>query len=68
MAFGRCIGLTLVVFNGNVSHIGEEVFLGCINLENIVIPVGTIREYESMLPEYKDKLVERVSYDNVKID
>lgn len=68
MAFGRCIGLTLVVFNGNVSHIGEEVFLGCINLENIVISVGTIREYESMLPEYKDKLVERVSYDNVKID
>lgn len=60
-AFTNCSGLIKVELPNSLLRIGENVFAGCDNLESIIIPKGKRKKFEQMLPEYKDKLVERDS-------
>lgn len=43
-----------------VTSIGEDVFENCSVLKEIIIPFGTKEKFEKLLPDYKDKLVERI--------
>ena len=53
--------LTSIYFPISIKCIGIDIFDGCDNLESIIIPIGTIKEFEQLLPQYKDMLLERDS-------
>jgi hypothetical protein len=53
--------LTSIDLPTSIKSIGIDVFDGCINLESIIIPIGTRKVFEQLLPQYKDILLERVS-------
>lgn len=58
-SFFLCKKLASITFTNTIRKIGESVFYGCENLKTIIIPIGTKRQFEMLLPEYKDKLVEQ---------
>ena len=60
-AFTNCSGLIKVELPNSLVRIGKNVFDGCDNLESIIIPQDTRKKFEQLLPDYKDKLVERES-------
>ncbi len=60
-AFSGCFSLKSISLLDSVMEIGKDLFEGCDNLESIVIPVGTRKKFEQLLPDYKDKLVEQNS-------
>lgn len=60
--FEDCVRLNKVKLPKSLIRIvGEvdEVFPGCVSLDTIIIPVGTREQFEELLPEWKDKLVEQ---------
>ena len=58
-AFSGCCSLKSISLSDSLLEIGKDSFEGCDNLKSIVFPVGTRKKFEQLLPEYKDKLVER---------
>ena len=69
-AIGDCDPDDLVVsFTGNrleslyipstLKKVGECAFDGCMELKTVIIPKGTRDQFEKLLPDYKDKLVEQ---------
>ena len=58
-AFSDCVSLKKIEIPISVSSIGYFPFTGCKELVSIIIPKGTKGKFETMLPEVKDKLIER---------
>ena len=58
-AFEGCDGLTSITIGNSVISIGNRVFLYCDNSKEVIIPKGTRKKYEEMLPDQKGKLVEQ---------
>ena len=65
-AFSDCNQLIQVTFSGMVSQIGDGVFEGCDALRKIIIPNGSKKHYEILLPEYRDIFVEQFCEQSVK--
>ena len=61
-AFSCCTGLTSITIYNNVTDIGDSLFANCYKLKEIIIPKGTRKKFEEMLPYQKDKLVEQEQY------
>lgn len=61
-AFSWCTGLTSITIHNNVTNIGDSLFAYCYKLKEIIIPKGTRKKFEEMLPYQKDKLVEQEQY------
>ena len=61
-AFSCCTGLTSITIHNNVTNIGDSLFAYCYKLKEIIIPKGTRKKFEDMLPYQKDKLVEQEQY------
>ena len=57
-AFAWCESLAIVKISDTVEHIGVDVFLGCNSLSMIIIPIGSKRKFEQMLPKQKHLLSE----------
>lgn len=57
--FYNCKALLKVSIPDSVNEFGDEAFGGCSNIQSIVVPIGTKKKYEELLPEYKEKLVEQ---------
>lgn len=55
-AFANCKDLKSIDLPNSISIIDKTVFDGCDALETIYIPAGTKQKFESLIPEYKDKL------------
>ena len=55
-AFEDCKDLKSIDLPSSISVIDNSVFKGCDALEAIYIPAGTKQKFESLIPEYKDKL------------
>ncbi len=58
-AFAYNEGLQEISLPSSIKTIGKDVFKGCKSLRNIRIPHGTRAKFERLLPEWKDKLVEK---------
>lgn len=58
-AFAYCFDLTTIIIPDSVKIIGNNIFECCIDLEKICIPYGSRENFEHLLPNYKDKLVEQ---------
>lgn len=56
--FYGCSNLTEVTLPSSIVYTDPQAFLGCLQLNKISIPVGTRNKFETLLPDYKDKLVE----------
>ena len=67
-AFENCDGLIKISLPLSLEKVGCLAFEGCANLDSLIIPKGSRKKFEQLLPEYKDKLVEHTSYDSVKIN
>jgi hypothetical protein len=52
----------------NIIAIGKNAFAGCDNITTIYIPLGTKEKFEELLPEYKDKLVEKSNIVSIIFD
>lgn len=61
-AFSNCTSLTSITIHNNVTNIGDSLFAYCYKLKEIIIPKGTRKKFEEMLPYQKDKLVEQEQY------
>ena len=61
-AFSNCTSLTSITIHNNVTNIGDYLFAYCYKLKEIIIPKGTRKKFEEMLPYEKDKLVEQEQY------
>ena len=61
-AFSNCTSLTSITIHNNVTNIGDSLFAYCYKLKEIIIPKGTRKKFEEMLPYQKDKLVEQEHY------
>lgn len=59
LAFCYCESISNIKIPSIINRIGRKVFAKCDSLTSIQIPVGSKRIFESLLPEYKDKLVEK---------
>ena len=60
-AFSECYSLQEISIPISVTSIGKSTFdavLGA-SLQKIIIPQGSREKFERLLPEYKDKLIER---------
>lgn len=57
-AFYVCESLATVSLPSSLEIIGDDAFLFCDSLERIIIPIGSKRKFEKMLPDYKDILIE----------
>jgi hypothetical protein len=64
-AFFRCKNLTTLIFTNSVEKIGFQAFYGCEAIEQIIIPKGTRKKYERLLPDYVGILVEHDEYDDL---
>ena len=53
--------LTSIYLPASIKSIGIDVFDSCDSLESIIIPIGTRKEFEQLIPQYKDILIERDS-------
>lgn len=58
-AFSLCQNLIDIFFSNAKVEIEQEVFSGCENIEKVYIPVGTRTIFEGILPELKDKFIEK---------
>ena len=58
-AFRYCESLQSIVIPDSVTSIGNSAFSGCDSLRTILIPKGSRKKFEKLLPDYKNKLVER---------
>ena len=67
-AFEDCSSLTTVRFVKEVFSIGTYIFQFCPALKTIIIPIGKRAKFEEMLPEYKDKLVEKSNVVSITFD
>ena len=57
-AFENCKNLKSVTIHNGLVVFGEDVFWGCDSLCSIIVPIGTKKRFERLLPKYCDKLVE----------
>ena len=57
-AFCECYSLQEITIPNSVKSIGDNAFGDC-SLQEIIIPQGNRKKFERLLPEYKDKLIER---------
>lgn len=58
-AFANNEGLQEITLPTSIKSIGKDAFRGCKSLNIIRIPYGTGAKFEILLPEWKDKLVEK---------
>ena len=58
-AFAYNEGLQEISLPSSIKTIGKDVFKGCKSLRSIQIPYGTRAKFDRLLPEWKDKLVEK---------
>ena len=58
-AFDSCMSLQEITIPNSVKSIGDNAFVDCYSLQEIIIPQGNRKKFERLLPEYKDKLIER---------
>ena len=58
-AFSSCKSLQEITIPNSVKSIGDNAFGDCYSLQEIIIPQGNRKKFERLLPEYKDKLIER---------
>ena len=58
-AFDGCSGLTSIHIPDGVTSIGYRAFSEWSGLTSIFIPKGTYDKFSKMLPDFKDKLVEK---------
>ena len=59
--FCDCSSLFEIIIPNTVDKIGEYAFYDCESLYHIIIPKGTKNKFESLLPDYKNILVEEGS-------
>lgn len=57
-AFWGCDSLTSIYFPASIMNIGVEIFHNCDSLLQIIVPKGTKRKFEELLPNYIEKIVE----------
>lgn len=58
-AFANNEGLQEITLPTSIKSIGKDAFLGCKSLNIIRIPYGTGAKFKKLLPEWKDKFVEK---------
>ena len=58
-AFSGCTGLISIHLPESVEIVEDSAFDGCSALTSIYIKPGTREKFEKLLPELKDKLVEK---------
>ena len=58
-AFYHCESLQQITIPSSVISIGDWAFYNCHSLRQIIIPQGSRTKFEEMLPEYKNKLIEK---------
>ena len=68
IVFSNCHSLKYISFAGIVNKIGDDIFHECEALEQIVIPIGTKGKYDELLPDYKDKLIEKANKETITFD
>lgn len=56
-AFANCDGLINITLPLSLEKVGCFIFEGCDNLVSLIIPKGSRKKFEQLLPEYKDKLI-----------
>ena len=57
-AFEGCVSLETISLSDSIRTIGKSVFSYCSKLHSIIIPKGSKKKFEKMLPYYKEKLEE----------
>ena len=67
-AFSCCLDLSKVYLPKSVHTIGESAFYNCPSLRIIFIPKGTKPQFEALLREYKEKLVELDDSENLSTE
>ena len=65
-AFENCKNLKSITILNSYVLFGEDVFFGCDNLCSIVIPIGTKKRFERLLPKYRDILIENGGDDDLR--
>ena len=65
-AFSQCLNLKKIWFSECISNIDPSAFIGCKELEYIFIPDFTFNEFEKILPEFREILMEGVTIENHK--
>ena len=63
--FEDCHGLSSITIPQSITKIGKNIFLFCEHLDSIYIPFGTKEKYDNLLPNYKDKLIEKEDVENL---
>lgn len=58
-SFFFCKKLKSITFTNAIRIIGDSIFYGCDNLKVINVPIGSKQQFEALLPDYKDILVEQ---------
>ena len=59
--FAGCRSLTSIAMPNSINKIGKDLFLYCEKLTTIYIPYGEMGKFKSLLPKYKDLLVEQIN-------
>ena len=67
-AFAGCRSLTSIVIPKSINKIGKDLFLYCEKLTTIHIPYGEMGKFKSLLPRYKDLLVEQDENNNLSTE
>ena len=53
------VNVESVVLPNSIIGIGKDAFAGCNDISRIIIPGGAKMKFDELLPEYKDKLLEK---------
>lgn len=61
-AFCGCQKLEEIFFPDSIESIGDSIFYPHSLIKRILIPKGSKDKFESLLPQYKDKLIEVADY------